>query len=239
MSVASHLGIKTGEYDRQILTFIPHYDEILDAAADALVALDRPARLLLDLGTGSGALAARCLKRLPGARVVGIDGDRAMLAMAEKRLGKKLTPVVGNFETARFPRCDAVTASFSLHHVPAPSAKARIFARAFAALRPGGILVDADCTLASDARLRARDHETWRRHLAMAHGPAGARKFLRAWADEDTYFPLELETALLRKAGFDVDVVWRRSSLSVIVAVKARRRSTGRGGRSASARRTP
>ncbi len=107
MSVASHLGIKTGEYDRQILTFIPYYDEILDAAADALVALDRPARLLLDLGTGSGALAARCLKRLPGARVVGIDGDRAMLAMAEKRLGKKLTPVVGNFETTAFPRPSA------------------------------------------------------------------------------------------------------------------------------------
>ncbi len=30
MSVAEHLGIKTSEYDAQILTFIPYYDEILD-----------------------------------------------------------------------------------------------------------------------------------------------------------------------------------------------------------------
>ncbi len=117
-----------------------------------------------------------------------------------------------------------------------PAAKARVFARAFAALRPGGMLVDADCTLAADAKLRARDHETWRRHLAVAHGPAGARKFLRAWEAEDTYFPLELETALLRKAGFDVDVVWRKGSLSVIAAVKPRRRQTRRG--PAPARRT-
>jgi len=224
MSVASHLGIETSEYDQQILTFIPFYDEVLDQAAGALTALDRPARTLLDLGTGSGALAARCLARLPGARAIGIDGDAGMLAMATARLGRRLTPVVSNFETAPFPACDVVTASFSLHHVTTPAAKARIFARAHAALRPGGVFIDADCTLNDDPRLQARDHETWRRHLAATHGAAGARKFLKAWAGEDTYFPLSLETALLRKAGFAVDVVWRRASLSVIAATKPRAR---------------
>ena len=54
MSVAEHLGIKTSEYDAQILTFIPYYDEILDNAAAALDALDRPARMMVDLGTGVG-----------------------------------------------------------------------------------------------------------------------------------------------------------------------------------------
>src|SRR4249919_2191080 len=117
MSVAEHLGIKTGEYDAQILTFIPYYDEILDNAAAALDALDRPARTVVDLGTGSGALAARCLKRLKGARVIGIDSDARMLEMAARRLGRALTPVVGNFETAPIPRCEVVTASFSLHHI--------------------------------------------------------------------------------------------------------------------------
>lgn len=225
MSVASHLGIRTGEYDRQILTFIPFYDEILDQAAEALTALDRRARVVVDLGTGSGALAARCLKRLPGARVVGIDGDAAMLEMATARLGGKLRAVVGNFETAPIPACDVVTASFSLHHIASPAVKARVFARAFAALRPGGMLIDADCTLNSDARLRARDHDLWRRHLAATHGPAGARRFLQAWAAEDTYFSLDTETALLRTAGFDVDVVWRRASFSVIAATRPRRRA--------------
>ena len=225
MSVAAHLGIKTAEYDRQILTFIPYYADILDAAAGALAALDRPARILVDLGTGSGALAARCAKRLRGVHVVGIDSDAAMLGLAKKRLGAMLTPVVANFETAPMPACDVITASFSLHHVPAPAAKRAIFARAFAALRPGGMLVDADCLTSTDARLQARDYEEWRRHLATSHGRAGATKFLQAWAGEDTYFPLEVEMALLRDAGFAVDVTWRRGGFAVLAATKPPRRA--------------
>jgi tRNA (cmo5U34)-methyltransferase len=228
MSVAEHLGIRTDEYDQQILTFIPFYDEILTVAAGALVALDRPARHVVDLGIGSGALAARCVKALGRVKVTGIDADAAMLAMAAKRLGKALTPVVGTLEAAPFPACDVVTASFSLHHIPSPAVKLRIFKRAYAALRPGGLLVDADCLLNDDPKLQARDHEIWRAHLAATHGAAGARKFLEAWAGEDTYFPLGLEVLLLRRAGFTVDVVWRRASLAVLAASKtrpARRRS--------------
>jgi tRNA (cmo5U34)-methyltransferase len=223
MGVASHLGIKTEEYDRQILTFIPYYDEILDAAAAALDALDRPARTLLDLGTGSGALAARCAKRLRGVRVVGIDSDAAMLAMASKRLGKRLTPVVGNFESATFPPCDVVTASFSLHHITSPAAKRAVFARAFAALRSGGLLVDADSVMNDSPRLAKRDYDGWRLHLATTYGAAGARKFLRAWADEDTYLPLDLEVSLLRDVGFAVDIAWRKGAFAVLAARKARR----------------
>ena len=225
MSVAEHLGIRTSEYDRQILTFIPHYADILEAAASALDALDRPARTLLDLGTGTGALAGRCVKRLKGARVIGIDSDPKMLAMAAKRLGRALTPVVGAFESTLFPACDVVSASFSLHHIPSPETKRDVFARAFAALRPGGMLVDADCMQNGDARLQARDHEEWRRHLSVMHGRAGARKFLQAWAGEDTYFTLEQESALLRESGFAVDVAWRRGGFAVLAATKPRRRA--------------
>ena len=225
MSVAEHLGIKTSEYDQQILTFIPHYADVLEAAAGALDALDRSARTLVDLGTGSGALAGRCVKRLRGARVIGIDSDAAMLAMARRRLGATITAVVGNFESTPIPACDLVTASFSLHHVAQPAAKLAVFRRAFAALRPGGMLIDADCLLNGDARLQGRDQEEWRRHLAATHGRAGAAKFLRAWAGEDTYFTLDQETALLRDAGFSVDVAWRRGAFAVVAAMKPRRRA--------------
>ena len=224
MGHAEHLGIRTDEYDRRILTFIPFYEEVLDAAAGALVALDRPARHLLDLGTGSGALAARCVAALPGVRVTGIDADPDMLAMARRRLGRTLTPVVARLEDAPFAACDVVTASFSLHHLARPATKARVFRRAFAALRPGGVLVDADCLLADDPRLQARDHDVWRRHLAATYGPAGARRYLKTWAGEDTYFPMALEVSLLRKAGFIVDVAWRKASLAVLVATRPRRR---------------
>ena len=92
------------------------------------------------------------------------------------------------------------------------------------------MLIDADCVTAVSPRLQARDHEAWHRHLAATHGTAGATKFLRAWADEDTYFTLDLETALLREAGFAVDVPWRRGAFAVIAATKPRRRRAERRG---------
>ena len=55
MSVAAHLGIRLSEYDRRIRTFIPRYEEILDAAAASVVP---KARTIVDLGIGTGALAA-------------------------------------------------------------------------------------------------------------------------------------------------------------------------------------
>jgi tRNA (cmo5U34)-methyltransferase len=232
MSVAEHLGIKTSEYDAQILTFIPYYDEILDNAAAALDALDRTARTVVDLGTGSGALAARCLTRLRGARVIGIDSDARMLEMARRRLGRRLTPIVGNFETATIPACDVVTASFSLHHITTPAAKARVFRKAFHALAPGGLLIDADCVTATSTRLQKKDMAAWHAHLAATHGKAGATRFLRAWAGEDTYFTLDQETKLLRDAGFLVDVPWRRGSFAVIAAAKVRRKTRRQGPRS-------
>jgi hypothetical protein len=86
------------------------------------------------------------------------------------------------------------------------------------------MLIDADCLLNADPRLAARDHEEWRQHLAATHGRAGAAKFLQAWAGEDTYFTLDMETALLREAGFAVDVVWRRGGFAVVAATKPRKR---------------
>ena len=91
MGAASHLGIQLREYDLRIRTFIPRYEEMLDAAAAALRALPRRRPLVVDLGIGSGALSARSLAAQPAARIVGIDSDEGMLRMAQKRLGPRLT----------------------------------------------------------------------------------------------------------------------------------------------------
>src|SRR5438552_18564572 len=89
MGVAAHLGIRLAEYDRRIRTFIPDYDEMLEVAAAAVPAR---ARMLVDLGIGTGALAARCLKIAPRARIVGIDVDHDVLALAARRFRHPATP---------------------------------------------------------------------------------------------------------------------------------------------------
>src|SRR5918911_5490660 len=114
MSVAAHLGIDIEQYDRRIRTFIPWYEEMLDAAASAV---GRQTGVILDLGIGTGALAARCLRRSPRARIVGVDVDAEMLKIAARRLPPTATLTHANFLRAALPRADAAIASFALHHV--------------------------------------------------------------------------------------------------------------------------
>jgi tRNA (cmo5U34)-methyltransferase len=220
MGVATHLGIRLREYDSRIRTFIPHYEDLLDAAAAALEALPPRRPLVVDLGIGSGALSARSLGVRPGARIVGIDNDAGMLRLAERRLGRRLTARHESFLAAPLPRCDAVTASFALHHVAKRAAKARLYGRCFDALRAGGLFVNADCCLASNRRVQALDRAAWLAHLRRRYGAVRAASYLRAWAKEDVYFRLEDEIALLRSAGFTVDVPWRRDSFAVVVGTK-------------------
>jgi ubiquinone/menaquinone biosynthesis C-methylase UbiE len=221
MGAASHLGIDLREYDARIRTFIPGYERLLEVASIVLrgtVTARSP--LIVDLGTGTGALAEACLQARPQARVAGIDEDEGMLAAAGKRLRRRFTGVPGNFETVDLPDCHAVTACLALHHIATPARRLRLFRRVHRALRKGGVLVIADCYLASDSRLRASDRASWIEHLERRYSTAQARGYLRAWAKDDYYVPLADEARLLERAGFGVDVAWRHGSFAVVVATK-------------------
>ena len=152
--------------------------------------------------------------------MIGLDVDSDILALARRRLGPRLTALSGDFLSAPLPACDVIASSFALHHVRTRTRKAGIYRRCFRALRPGGLFVIADCCVATDRRQRARDREAWRAHLERTYRPARAEGFLRAWAKEDVYFPLADEIDLLERAGFDVDVRWRRRSFAVVVGRK-------------------
>jgi len=220
MGVAAHLGIRPRDYDVRIRTFIPRYVEMLTAASAALEVIEPRPKVVLDLGIGSGALAARVLATLPTALVIGIDSDEAMLAIAHRRLGRRVTTIGGDYLTTPFPRCDAISASFALHHVRSRRRKAALYARCFAALRRGGAMVNADCCLASNSVLQASDHAAWRAHLRRTYSAARSDGLLKTWAKEDAYFRLEDEVALMRDAGFQVDIPWRRDGFAVVVGVK-------------------
>lgn len=215
MGVATHLGIKLSEYDSRIRTFIPYYEEMLDVAA---AAIPSHVRTIVDLGIGTGALSARCLMRARGARTVGIDVDPEILALAAQRLGNRATFTAGSFLRAPLPTCDALVASFALHHVRTRPAKAALYRRVRAALRPGGLFVAVDCHPASDRAVRRAQFDEWRTHLRRAYTPARAEALLEAWSHEDVYVPLDAETALLRSSGFSVELLWRRGAFAVVLA---------------------
>jgi tRNA (cmo5U34)-methyltransferase len=222
VGVAAHLGIDLREYDARIRTFIPGYERLLHTAVDALnTATRRQAPRVIDLGIGTGALSEACASAIPSARIIGIEQDNAMLATARLRLGSRLTRAIhGSFERVQLPRCDAVVASLALHHITTPRRRLRLFRRVHAALRPGGVLISADCHPASQVRLAAADRAAWLVHLEASYASAEARGYLRSWAREDHYSPLDDELLTLQRAGFTVDVRARSGPFAVIVAAR-------------------
>ena len=127
----------------------------------------------------------------------------------------------GSFLDEALPPCDAMVASYSLHHIRTSRAKLAFYRRCYKTLRPGGVLINGDCAPASTARGLARDLDIWLTHLGKTFGGrARGRRVYDSWADEDTYVPLAHETRMLERAGFAVDVPWRRSPFAVIVGCR-------------------
>src|SRR5262245_1445574 len=215
-AVAAHPGLNLAEYDDRIRTFIPDYEEMLDVAADAV---PRRTKLIVDLGTGTGALAARCARRAPGARIVGIDADEAILAVASRRLGRRASFITDSFLRADLPRCDALVASFALHHVRTRRAKAGLYRRLRRSLKPGGRLIIVDCCPSAQRAAALVQRDAWLAHLRQAYSARKARQLLDAWGREDVYVPLDAERALLDWAGFSTDVLWRKGAFAVLVGL--------------------
>ncbi len=225
MSVAAHLHIRLADYDRRVRTFIPAYEELLDATAALCgpVLAARTGSALIDLGIGTGALAARCLTAAPSASLVGIDSDPAMLRVAMRRFARRRNPVTlihADLARCALPPADAIAATLALHHVRTRADKLAVFRRCFKALRPGGIIASGDCHPSAVRTIAARQMERWMAHMRTSYSAGETRRFLEAWAGEDNYMPLGDELVLLARAGFTVDVAWRRDAFAVVVGAK-------------------
>jgi hypothetical protein len=90
-------------------------------------------------------------------------------------------------------------------------------------MRRGGTFVSADCHPARDVALAVAQRNAWLTHLRASYSRAQAAAFLRAWAREDVYVPLDEEVALLKGCGFRVEIVWRRDAFAVISATPVAR----------------
>lgn len=116
------------------------YGEVLRRVVE--VAQVGPGKWVLDIGTGTGNLAALCLAR--GARVVGLDPSARMLAAARRKFSTdpraEFIRVDDPFLDIPYPadRLDAVVSIYAFHHVP-PPLKPRAVREMVRVLKPGGI----------------------------------------------------------------------------------------------------
>jgi SAM-dependent methyltransferase len=125
----------TAEFD----DIAPTYDESRGGTAraagfaDQLAPLLDPARPVLDIGVGTGIVAAELTAR--GFEVVGVDLSPGMLARARARLGHRVAVA----DAGRLPiRSASVSQAVSTWLLHAGPDRAAVFAEAARVLRPGG-----------------------------------------------------------------------------------------------------
>lgn len=226
-SVSGHLKLRVAEYDGLIRRLVPAYAAMRPVQLELLaLGLPKTGGLVLDLGGGTGALAAAIAERFPSVAVEIWDTDPDMLATARERcaaFGERVR-YVGHSFTDPLPRCDAVAACIALHHVKDSAVKGAIYQNIFTALKPGGIFVNADTAVCATPALRDHAFKLWADSM-RPHGidEAQARAHFASWAHEDYYPPLITELRLLAAAGFaEPECFWREAAAVVFGAIKSR-----------------
>jgi ubiquinone/menaquinone biosynthesis C-methylase UbiE len=120
---------------------------------------------VLDVGCGTGAVAAAARARFPTARVVGVDLSPRMLELARRKLGAGAWLVVGEAERLPFRSgaFDAAVSASALHYWKKPLAALAEIRRV---LRAGGTVAITDW---SADRWIERLRDLVRRRLEPAH----------------------------------------------------------------------
>lgn len=191
--------------------------------------------LVLDLGCGPGSLATRLAVRLPRARIVGVDNDPFLLALARATRPREARVEYLQADLAEsgwlsWGPVDAAVSTTALHWLR-PERLAEVYRDLAGALREGGALVNGDhlydeqpairelAGVVKDrraARAGVGANEEWKAWwAAVAADPALRERFT---ADElrgvstgygNRLSPRE-HTRLLREAGFaEVAPVWQ------------------------------
>ena len=266
--------ILLADWDRQQEMYVPERASRLAAVAETLEVLIGPAprvmirwknrleretpflqRLfgenrinrVLDLGCGPGTLGSRIRRRLPAARVTGIDHDPLLLALGRAAEDGGRGWIDGDLarpgwsEPIAAGPFDAAVSATALHWL-APEVLAAVYREVRTVLRPGGVLINADLfayeaeqpvlgRLAEEGRLRHRrrsraegkpDWEEWWREVAAEPALATlvAERHRRFATTTKHLLPPSRHTAMLRAAGFaEVGPVWQRLNHMVLVAV--------------------
>lgn len=165
---------------------------------------------VLEAGVGSGRVAERILDEMPGSRLLGLDGSRAMLDLARSRLERfgeraELREAdLSDLALSDSGPFDAVVSVQALHHLE-DARKAKCLAELARRLRPGGLLLLRDKVAVDPAVFP--DHAVVGRLLGTSMPSTSEAYEAELVAKGDRPAPLELHLRWLRRAGLEPTVL--------------------------------
>ena len=184
---------------------------------------------MLDVGCGAGNYTLKLLEKLQGiSRISLIDLSQPMLDRAVQRISAvtnaDIEPAQGDVRDLDLGRetHDVIIAAAVLHHLRSDAEWETVFARFFAALRPGGSVWISDLVTQENAAVQRM---MWRRYGEYLVSLKGAKYRDEVFAyveKEDTPRPLVWQLELLRQCGFaHVEVLHKNACFAAFGAIKA------------------
>jgi len=209
------------DYDRMKIQIVPKYREV-EALIQGYLTFSKFRRLnILELGTGTGKWASNILRTFPRARYYGIDFSEQMLQLASSRLKKfadrtLLENLDLNQETPT-GKFDVIYSVFTIHHV---RDKYGLFRKLKPLLKPRGVFVYVDITIANNPELEERFLESWKTFMRNSPWPNHKIKnILDDHQENDIPETVEAQLRYLRDAGFrGSDLIWRHEKFAAFHA---------------------
>jgi len=207
-------------YDADRAKLIPCFDAFYRRTTD-LIAHD--AKLILDLGAGTGLLSQFVRQWYPDAHIVLADLSEPMLAKARTRLAgdSNVTFEVTDYTTAPINGTyDSIVSALSIHHID-DDAKRALFAKIFRALRPGGTFVNAEQVAGPTPALDAVYKSLWLQQVREGGATPDQIADSLYRQQDDRCASVEDQLHWMREAGFtDADCWFKDNRFAVLAGTR-------------------
>jgi len=200
---------------------------VLDLITATAAATNPRATRSLDIGCGAGNYTLKLLQRLPELAVTLIDLSAPMLERAVTRIGEvtsqPITTLQGDIRDIEFEAesFDIIMAAAVFHHLRGDDEWRSVFAKCYAALKPGGSIWISDLIEHDSPVVQAVMWQRYGDYLIQLKGEAYRETVYGYIAQEDTPRPLMWQLHLLKEAGFKtVEILHKNSVFAAFGAIK-------------------
>jgi tRNA (cmo5U34)-methyltransferase len=161
----------------------------------------------IDLGTGTGSMAAKVLQRFSQCKLTRVD-------MTD------ITYVERDFYELELPEdSDAVVSSLALHHLVTGDDKRDFYGKVLRSLRPGGVFVNADAVLSADGWVDDLNKRKWVEFMRSSMGEEEVNAVLERHRQEDSLPVFTDQLKWIAEVGFsNIDVIWKDHTGAVVWA---------------------
>ena len=200
---------------------------VLDLITSSAAATNPHATRSLDIGCGAGNYTLKLLQHLPDLEVTLLDLSAPMLERAITRIGamtsKSITTLQGDirdieFETESF---DIIMAAAVFHHLRGDDEWRDVFAKCYAALKPGGSIWISDLIEHDSPAIQTLMWQRYGAYLTQLKGEAYRDTVYSYIEQEDTPRQLMYQLHVLKEVGFKtVEVLHKNSVFAAFGAIR-------------------